>query len=286
MTRGNKKIIFFGTPDFTVRFLESLKNNGIDIVMVVTNPDRKSGRGMEISQPAPKSWALENNIEVRQPEKIDETFIEELAKINPDLFLVIAYGKILPEKFINIPKYGTINVHYSLLPKHRGATPVESAILNGDNITGISIQQMHFKLDSGPIIFQKEVAIDVGDTTPTLLEKLNSEALKVLPEIVDNIFDNKTNPKEQDVALATFCRKISKEEGEIFLDGDPIINDRKFRAYYGGVGTYFNTKYRGQNIMVKVKEAHFSDGNFIIDKVVPENKKVMSFEEFTKWVQN
>lgn len=286
MENKNKKIVFFGTPSFTVKFLESLRSNGFDIVMIVTNPDRKSGRGMEVSEPAPKIWALENGIDVRQPEKIDGDFIEELVETKPDLFVVIAYGKILPEKLITIPKFGTINVHYSLLPKYRGATPVESAILNGDEMTAVTIQQMRFKLDSGPIIAQKEIGIEENDTTPSLLNKLNKEAVDILPETIKNIFNNKTNPKEQNEKLVTLCKKISKEDGEISLDDDPTVNDRKFRAYYGGVGVYFNTIYRNQNIRVKIKEAHFDDGNFVLDTVVPESKKPMTFSEFTKWIQN
>jgi methionyl-tRNA formyltransferase len=284
MQNKNKKIVFFGTPSFTVDFLNSLKKSSFSIETIVTNPDRQSGRGMEIKQPLPKVWGEKNNIEVLQPEKIDESFIEELSKINPDIFVVIAYGKILPEKLINLPKYGTINVHYSLLPKYRGATPVESAILNGDKTTAVTIQQMRMKLDTGPIIAQKEVIIADDETTPSLLQKLNLEAIELLPITLVDIFENKINSIEQDDNLATYCTKISKEDGEIILTDDPIKNDRKYRAYYGSVGTFFYIKYREENVRVKIKEARLVDGKFVIEKVVPENKSIMTFSEFQKWL--
>ena len=154
------KIAFFGTPEFTVNFLETLKSSGFCPSLVVTNPDRPSGRGMVMTSPLPKKWADENSIKVLQPEKLGDEVFEELSKDSWDLFVVIAYGKIIPERFINLPKFGTINLHYSLLPKYRGATPVESAILAGDEISGITIQKMRFKLDTGPIIFQEEMNVD------------------------------------------------------------------------------------------------------------------------------
>jgi methionyl-tRNA formyltransferase len=272
------KIAFFGTPDFTVNFLDTLKNSDFCPSLVVTNPDRPAGRGMILTSPLPKKWADENNIKVLQPEKIDEDFISNLGEW--DLFVVVAYGKILPDKLINLPKFGTINLHYSLLPKYRGATPVESAILHGDKITGITIQKMRFKLDTGPIIFQEEMPIEAIDTTLSLREKMNQRAQEVLPTVIANIFENKITEIEQEESLASHSRKISKEDGLISLSDDPIILDRKWRAYAPWPGLYFFHDDK----RIKITKAHLEDdltaqaGRFVVEEVIPENGKRINFE--------
>lgn len=274
----SKKIAFFGTPPFTVDFLELLKNNDYTPELIITNPDRPSGRGMVLTSPEPKNWATENNISVLQPEKLDQEFFEKLSLEDWDLFVVVAYGKIIPEEIINLPKFGTINVHYSLLPKYRGATPVESAILNGDNITGVSIQQMRYKLDTGEILATKEISIESTDTTPTLREKLNNEALALLPETLNNIFDQKITPFEQNDSLSSHCKKITKNDGLINLSDDPILNDRKYRAYYGSIGTYFFMEKDGNKVRAKITKAHLENDKFIIDEIIPENGKRMAYK--------
>ncbi len=270
------KIAFFGTPDFTVEFLEILKKSEFCPRLVVTNPDRPVGRGMVMTSPLPKKWADENTIKVLQPEKLGDEVFKEISKESWDLFVVIAYGKIIPEKFISLPKFGTINLHYSLLPKYRGATPVESALLSGDEISGITIQKMRFKLDTGPIIFQEEIPIDGNDTTFSLREKMNKRAQEIFPSVIKNIFENKITETEQDESFATHCGKISKEDGLINLDDDPVILDRKWRAYQGWPGLYF---FRDGK-RIKITQAHFENGKFLIDEVIPENGKRMNFEVF------
>jgi methionyl-tRNA formyltransferase len=198
---------------------------------------------------------------------------EELSKETWDLFVVIAYGKIIPEKIINLPKYGTLNVHYSLLPVYRGATPVESAILNGDSITGVVIQQMRYKLDSGPVLAQKEVNIAPEDTTPSLREKLNKEALSLLPEVLRKIEIGSLEMTEQVETNASHCKKISKEDGLLNLSDSETINDRKYRAYYGSIGTYFFV----DNKRFKITKAHLDGEQFVIDEVTPENGKKMPY---------
>lgn len=268
-----KKIAFFGTPDFTIEFLETLKKRGFCPGLIVANPNRPVGRGMVLTSPLPKKWADENSIKVLQPEKLDDIFFEKLSGTSWDLFVVVAYGKIIPEKIINLPKYGSINVHYSLLPKYRGATPVESAILNGDGITGISIQQMRFKLDSGPVLKEKEVVIEKNDTTISLREKLNLEAVALLPEVLKEIENETVIAKEQDELLVTHCSKIKKEDGEISLSDDPVTLDRKWRAYQPWPGLYFFKDGK----RIKITKAHFVGGAFVIDEVIPENGKRMPF---------
>ena len=271
------KIAFLGTPAFTTDFLDMLVESGFGPSLIVTNPDRPSGRGMTLRAPEPKVWGDTHSITVLQPEKLDEVFLEELQKESWDLFVVIAYGKIIPESVINLPKYGTINLHYSLLPKYRGATPVESAILNGDTVTGITIQQMRFKLDTGPILAQKEIPIDPTDTTLSLREKLNTEAKEMFPDVLKSIFDGTVQAQEQSEDSASHCRKIAKEDGLIDLSNDPILNDRKYRAYTPSPGTYFMTN---DNKRVKITKAHLENELFIIDEVIPENGKRMSYSAF------
>lgn len=265
------KIAFFGTPAFTTDFLDKLVESGFSPSLIVTNPDRPSGRGMSLRSPEPKLWGDAHGIQVLQPEKIDEDFIANLGEW--DLFVVVAYGKILPEKLINLPKYGTINVHYSLLPKYRGATPVESAILNGDEKTGVVIQQMRYKLDTGPILMQKEISIAGDDTTPTLRDKLNVEALSILPEVLKKIVDGTIKPQEQSEENASHCKKIAKEDGLINLSDDPMLNDRKYRAYYGSPGIFFFKDGK----RIKITKAHLDGEHFVIDEVIPENGKRTSF---------
>lgn len=274
------KIAFFGTPPFTTDFLECLKKNEYIPSLVVTAPDTRSGRGMTLQSPAPKVWADAHGIPVVQPEKLNDNFINKLSVEAWDLFVVVAYGKIMPEKLITFPRFGTINVHYSLLPRYRGASPVESAILSGDEKTGVTIQHMRYQLDSGPILSERIVSIDPSDTTQTLRTKLNQEALDTLPALIEDIFAGRIEPKEQDDSQATFTKKIKKEAGEISLTEDSVVLDRKFRAYTPWPGIYFFIRKDNKRVRVKITKAHLTDGVFIIDEVVLENGKPIPYQSF------
>ncbi len=267
------KIAFFGTPPFTSDFLDTLVANGYSPSLVVTAPDRPVGRGMVMTAPEPKLWAKAKGIKVLQPEKLDDAFFAELSQTQWDLFVVVAYGKIIPERVIDLPKYGTINVHYSLLPKYRGATPTESAILLGDTTTGVTIQQMVYKLDAGDILTTREILIDPTDTTLTLRAKLNTEALALLPETIKQIFDGTSTPTPQDESLVTTCGKFTKDMGELNLADDGITNDRKYRAYTGSIGTYFFKN----GVRYKITNAHLEGETFVVDEVIPENGKRMKY---------
>ena len=277
-----KKIAFFGTPDFTTDFLEELTSSGYKPTLVITNPDRPSGRGMILKSPAPKTWAQSNDVGVLQPEKLDQDFFDYLAQGSWDLFVVVAYGHIIPEQIINLPKFGTINVHYSLLPKYRGATPVESAILNGETVTGVTVQQMRYKLDTGEILSTKEVSVEQNDTALTLRQKLNQVALILLPTTIENIFAKTVILVKQDETQATHSRKISKQDGLLDLNADPIFNDRKYRAYTGSIGSYFVAEKNDIKIRVKITKAHLDNKVFIIDEVIPENGKRLPHSAFVK----
>jgi methionyl-tRNA formyltransferase len=275
----NKKIAFFGTPGFVTEFLDVLEQHDLRPSLVVTNPDRPVGRGMTMTAPEPKAWASERDIAVLQPEKIDAAFMEELSKSHWDLLVVIAYGHIMPEALINLPAHGTINVHYSLLPKYRGATPVEAAILNGDHVTGIAIQQMHFALDSGPILAQEEVAIADDDTTVSLRHKLNTVAVSLLPKVVADIFNGNAHATPQHEDGVSITKKIKKGDGELSLSNDAITNYRTYRAYKDNPGVYFYTERHDKRLRVKITKAAY-DGDFVIEEVVPENGKHQSYQDF------
>ena len=276
----NKKInfVFWGTPDVASETLEILKQNGYIPSLIVTSLDAKRGRGLHLEVSPVAIFAEKNNIPCLKPEKLDEEFTLKLSILNLELFIVVAYGKIIPENIVNMPKLGSINIHYSLLPKYRGASPVESAILNGDMETGIAIQKMEFKMDSGPIIAQEKVEIGSKEKAPDLrkrLIKLGGELLvKILPEFVDG----KIKTISQDESGATYCKKIKKEDGLIDLNDNSIKNYNKFRAYASWPRTFFFQN--GKRIIVT--SAELQDGKFVIKKVLPESKKEIKYEEFKK----
>lgn len=280
--KENLNFAFYGTPALTIPLLESLKKNNLLPTLIITSPDKPQGRKLILTPPPLKLWATVHNIPCLQPEKLDEAFIETLSKKNFDLFVVVAYGKILPERLINLPKFGTLNVHYSLLPKYRGATPVESAILNGDTETGVCIQKMQYKLDTGPILEIQKCLIPNNSTAPALRDTLNQLASTLLPETIKKYVKGEIIPIPQDDSHATYCKKINKEDGLIDPMGDPVTNDRKFRAHVGWPGSYFFVKVGDQNIRVIIKNASFVDGKFIINRVIPEGKKETVYAEFLK----
>ena len=278
----NYNFAFWGTPEVSSKTLDILFNGGYIPKIIITSPESRSGRGMHINKTPVEIWAIEHNIQCLKPEKIDNDFIKEFNDFNIDLSIVVAYGKILPENIIQLPKLGTINIHYSLLPKYRGASPLEGALLNGDTTTGISIQQMVFKLDSGPIIKEIEVPIDIDATKEELrasLIKLGGEALcSILPDI----YNKNINPKYQEEEKATFCKKIKKEDGLI----NPSINQKenynKYRAFYGWPGVYFFTQKDNKDIRIKIVKAKYENDSFIIERVIPEGKKEISYQDFLK----
>ena len=179
-------IVFMGTPDFAKESLEAIYNAGHNIIAVVTNPDRPKGRGMKMIASPVKEFAIEKSIPVLQPEKIRE-IKDTLEQINPDLFCVVAYGKILPQDILDIPKKGSINVHGSLLPQYRGAAPIQWAVLNGDKKTGITTMYMNAGMDTGDMILQEEVQIGEDETTGELWDRLSKIGAKLLVETVAKI---------------------------------------------------------------------------------------------------
>lgn len=258
---------FFGTPNVASETLELLRLAGYTPSLIVTSPDARSGRKMLLTPPPAKTWAINHNIPFLQPEKLDGDFSAKLALFNPELSIVVAYGKIMPENIINLPRLGSINIHYSLLPKYRGASPVESAILNGDVETGVTIQQMEFKMDAGDILAQEKTNILPEEKTPDLRQRLILIGANLLIKILPDLIEQKIKASPQNELDSSHCKKIKKEAGLVDLDHESSRNlFNKFRAYAIWPRTYF-FKNGKRFIITQAKIEH---DKFIIEKVIPE----------------
>lgn len=209
------KVLFMGTPDFAVPVLEELIKRH-EVVAVISQPDKPKGRGKKL-QPTPvKEVAEANNIPVYQPIKIkDEEFVDFLEGIETDIYVVVAYGQILSQRILDIPKYGCVNVHGSLLPKYRGAAPIQWSIINGEEKTGVTIMYMVKALDSGDMILKKEIAIETDDTYETLHDKMAPIGAKALIEALEMIENGQVNAEKQDDALTSYASMITKDMGLI-----------------------------------------------------------------------
>ena len=213
------KILFMGTPDFARESLEAVYNAGYEILGVVTNPDKPKGRGMKMVASPVKEFALEKGLTVYQPEKVrkNEEFIEKIKNLNPDVICVVAYGKILPKEILEIPKYGCINVHGSLLPKYRGAAPIQWAVLNGDKETGVTTMYMDVGMDTGDIILKEKVEIGEDETTGELWDRLSKIGGKLLVETLKQIEEG-TAPREKQGEEFTMAPMLNKEMSKINWD--------------------------------------------------------------------
>lgn len=265
------KFIFFGTPDVASETLEILKGVGYLPKLIVTAPDRPAGRKMLLTPPPVKTWAIENNIPYVQPENITNLVV---GLPSVDLFIVVAYGKIMPKDLIKMPGLGSINIHYSLLPKYRGASPVESAILNGDIETGVTIQQMEFKMDTGPILAVEKTPIGPSETAPELRTRLIKIGGDLLVKMLPDFIEGKIVPTPQEESQATKCKKMTKEDGLIDLGAElPSVLYNKFRAYAKWPRTYF---FKDEKRYV-ITDAVLEDGKFVIKKVIPEGGKEQNY---------
>lgn len=206
------KILFMGTPDFAQESLKSIYDAGFEIIGVVTNPDKPKGRGMKLAYSPVKEYALEKNLKIYQPIKIrnNTEFLDEIRALAPDVICVVAYGKILPKEILEIPKLGCINVHGSLLPKYRGAAPIQWAVLNGDKTTGITTMYMNEGMDTGDMILKEEVEIGPEETTGDLWQKLSKLGGEILVKTLKLIEEGKA-PREKQTEEATLAPMLNKE---------------------------------------------------------------------------
>ncbi|MFK5883507.1 MAG: methionyl-tRNA formyltransferase [Candidatus Izemoplasma sp.] len=230
------KIVFMGTPDFSVPILQAVNElYGVDLV--VTQPDKFKGRKKILTPTPVKEFAVANNIPVFQPIRIKDEY-SVITDLNPDLIITAAYGQIIPKALLDLPKFGAINVHGSLLPKYRGGAPIQRAILNKEEQTGITIMYMGVKMDSGDIISQQSIDILGTDTTATLFEKLSLIGRDLLIETLPLIFSDKNSRTAQDKSLVTYGYNLRREEELIDWDSSCYDLEAKVRAFYSEPGTY------------------------------------------------
>lgn len=251
------KIVFMGTPDFAVPSLETLVERGHEVGIVVTKPDAKRDRGKKISFSEVKQKALELSLRVLQPEKIkgNEEFISELRSYAPDYIVTAAYGKILPADVLNIPSKGCLNVHGSLLPRHRGAAPIQWSILEGDENGGVSIMYMAEKMDAGDVLARAAVRIDKKNCEE-LHDELALKGAELLADTIDEIEKGNAKAEPQDESLVTYAPMISKKDGDIDFTKKASSIERRVRAFYPWPGAY--TRYKGE--LLKIWEADAADG--------------------------
>ncbi len=278
------KIAFFGTPEIATIVLDELKIAGIIPNLLITNPDAPVGRKQILTPPPVKVWGQNNNVSVIQPNSLkDSTTVPELATDDWDLFIVVAYGKIIPTWLLDKPKHGILNVHPSLLPKLRGASPIRSAILNDINETGVTIMLMDEKLDHGPIIYQEKAPIKANDWPidgEDLDKIMAKQGGKMLAKIIPEYIAGEITPTPQDHAQATFCTKISKDMSELKINPYDLPKGQeayqtllKIRAFAGWPETFFI--YEGKRY--KIRKAEIVADQLRIIRVVKEGKTETDF---------
>ena len=293
----NKKIIFMGTPNIAAQHLNILIENNLNIVGIFTQPPRKKNRGMRIEKSDVHQIADKNNIEVFYPSTIDDTVIQQVKSLEPDLIIVIAYGIILPASFLNIPKHDCINIHVSLLPRWRGAAPIEHALLAGDDKTGISIISVSPKLDAGDILMQASFTLDKDINRDELTLNLTNLGKKTLMKTLPLLFENKLIRKKQDESKVTYANKFLSEDRKInfYNSTDDVFNH--IRAHGPKPGSWFT--YKGERIKI-IKAKKFNelgesstilnkdfmiackDGAILPEFIQREGKKVVSLDDFLR----
>ncbi len=294
----NHKIIFFGTSIFAVEVLTQLKELGLVPDAIVTTVDKPQGRKLIMTPPPAKIWATENSVPIYQFEKLKEEALHTLADLNPDLFIVASYGKIIPQSFLDLPKNGALNVHPSLLPEYRGPSPLQTCILEDSKNIGVTIIKMDSEMDHGPIVAIKRVEISPEEWPPNILDLkkiLAAEGAQILFDVLPSWFDGNAKLTEQDHSKATFTKKIIKADGEIDISDTANTADTgtkawknylKTQAFFGWPGTFFFIERHGKKIRVSIKSAMFDRENnkLIIERVTPEGGKEMDYKDFLRGV--
>ena len=278
-------IVFFGTSEFAINILEQLKafrgltsENLLLPDLIITTPDKPAGRKLKLTPPPIKIWADKNNIPTLQPKKLDKEFLNKLKEKHWNLFVVAAYGKIIPQYILDLPKHKTINVHPSLLPKLRGATPVHSALLDNKKETGVSIILLDEQMDHGPIIAQEKFTLWKNSLSelPTknqLEESLAHLGGKLLGKIIPQIINGKIKTIEQDHSQATYTKKLTSDDGLIDLKDDAKINFKKIQAFDSWPKAHFFQEKK----RIIIKKAHLDKDELIIDRVLIEGGQEIDY---------
>ncbi|MBE8951195.1 MAG: methionyl-tRNA formyltransferase [Quinella sp. 3Q1] len=287
------KIIFMGTPDFAVPSLAALTDK-TEIICVVTQPDRPKGRGHKFQPPPVKVFAEENNLRVIQPPKVKAPeVVAELAALQPDLIVVVAFGQILSQKILDIPRFGCINIHASLLPKYRGAAPIEWAMINGEKVTGITTMQMNAGLDTGDILLQSEVKIPEEMILPELRERLMTVGADLLLKTLYKLQMGELQPIKQDDSLSTYAPLLKKDTGLIDWQKPARAIHNLVRGLYGGAraGNFkiWRTQLAAEKLLpaeIKIAGGKFfvgtGDGSLEILEIQAPNAKKLNAAEFLR----
>ena len=299
------KILFMGTPDFAVPTLKSLMEEGYPIAGVITQPDRPQGRGKKIVPPPVKTCALELGLPVFQPDRVRDTeFLNIFREIAPDMVVLAAFGQILPWEIIVFPRFGCLNVHPSLLPRYRGAAPINWALINGDTKTGVTIMLMDEGVDSGGILLQEEIGIDPADTFDDLHATLAPMGARLLVRAVQGIEEGTITPTPQDPSLVTLAPRLERGSGHIDWNDDPekIVNlirglssqpaaysflrDKKLKIFHAVAGKEKASGEKEPGKLGRLMEAGLQvatrDGHVYIQDVQLEGKKRMSIDDFLR----
>jgi methionyl-tRNA formyltransferase len=295
------KILFMGTPQFAVPSLAKLMEH-YEVVAVVTQPDAPAGRGKHLTQSPVKQLAQSAGLPVLQPESLKPPdVVEQLRSYAPDCIVVAAFGQILRKPVLEMPKFGCINVHGSLLPRWRGASPVSAAIAAGDAVTGITIMQMDVGLDNGPMLSKREEAIRPDDTTGSLMERLSHMGAELLIETLPKYLAGEIAPQPQDESLVTHCRQIRKEEGAIDWGKSAIELERHVRAMQPWPGAFTTLNGKRLKILSTLRSVHSTqnvpgtiaiqkngvfvqcgNGGLELVEVQPEGRKAMPAADFAR----
>ena len=297
------KLVFMGSPDFALPSLRALAEQ-YDVVGVVTQPDRASGRGRELKAPPVKRLALELGIPVMQPEKLRlPEAMEQLGAWNPELIVVAAFGQILKKDVLEMPRFGCINVHASLLPRWRGAAPINAAILHGDEQTGVTIMQMDVGLDTGPMLSQRSIRLTPGDTAGSVTEKLSPLGADLLIDTLPEYLSGRLRPTPQPEEGVTYAPMLKKEEGRLDFTHDVYELERRVRAFNPWPGAFMDF----DGTLLKVHRARPEPGDapvarrlvhenqpavgargglLVLEEVQPAGKKSMSGRSFLAGARN
>jgi methionyl-tRNA formyltransferase len=304
------RIIFMGTSIFADEILRSLLKENYNIISVWTKPDKKVGRDQEMKEAEVKLTAKQNKLPVFQPERLDENAIQEIKNQKPDLIVVAAYGKIIPESILEIPGFGALNVHPSLLPKFRGPSPIQNALLQGETETGTTIMLMNAGVDTGDILRQSKIKIDNEETKKELTEKLAKLSADLLLKTIPLWVERRIEPKKQDDSLATLCQLIERNDGRIVWteDAESIYNRYRALTPWPGIFTFWKNDEKAKRIkmnsisLLKDNSPKFrlgevfkfqekiavqtGKGAIILDEIQLEGKKSVKAEEFINGYQN
>lgn len=270
------RVIFFGTSEFAVPILERLARDGrLDVALVVTQPDRPTGRTQTVTAPPVKVAAGILDIPTA-----DISIFRDREKVmqRPDVAVIAAYGRIIKQDIIDLPLHGTVNVHPSLLPRYRGPAPIQTAIANGDAETGVTIMQVDAEMDHGPILAQRRVPVGPSDSSPALTAKLAEVGAELLVETLIPYLEGRAHPIEQDHARATYTKLLERDDGRVDAAMSPAEIERRFRAYQPWPGIW--TEYRDGKRTVRVKIIGMD--NTLFTRVQPEGKREMTYAEFLR----